>query len=253
MLCCATVRCIMLSCASNADDDKRPELSDEGDAMEERDVQDWNVRWGGCAKVRFMVQRLAFLLCVVGVMALAARPAVVSAAHTAGGGGRGGLVDPAALNPASSHVHLGSVAPDFTLRTIDGVPYTLSRLRGRAVLLDFVAVWCPHCQREEPILNRIDATFAPTGVRSLSIVASPYGRDYESGDTRVVNLSDIAWYQTTFQVRRPILIDPVFSAVNRYGIAAYPTIYILDRNGVVRAVFEGDTSEQTLRRVLTHV
>ncbi|MGG7381741.1 peroxiredoxin family protein, partial [Escherichia coli] len=40
---------------------------------------------------------------------------------------------------------IGAQAPDFTLRTPTGTPVSLRALRGKAVLLEFFATWCPHC------------------------------------------------------------------------------------------------------------
>ncbi len=58
--------------------------------------------------------------------------------------------------------------------------------------------------------------------------------------------SDIAWFQRTFHTREPILIDPTFATVNRYGAGSYPTIYILDGKGVVRYASQGEVSYETL-------
>jgi thiol-disulfide isomerase/thioredoxin len=142
-----------------------------------------------------------------------------------------------------------SKAPDFDLATVDGQHYRLSALRGHPVLLEFFAVWCPHCQREAPILNRIDQAFASQGLRSLLILANPYGHNYDvSGgtDRRLANRGDIAWFQQTFKVAHPILIDPTFATVNRYGVNGYPTIYVLDRKGVIRSATSGEVPYQQL-------
>jgi thiol-disulfide isomerase/thioredoxin len=161
----------------------------------------------------------------------------------------GGLTNPNALNPAQNMLRVKSKAPDFNLATVDGRHYRLSALRGHPVLLEFFAVWCPHCQRETPILNRIDQAFASQGLRSLSILANPYGRNYDvSGgtDRRLANRGDIAWFKQTFTVAQPILIDPTFATVNRYGVNGYPTIYVLDRKGVIRSATSGDVPYQQL-------
>ena len=160
-----------------------------------------------------------------------------------------GLTNPNALNPAQNMLPVRSTAPDVDLATVDGRHYRLSALRGHPVLLEFFAVWCPHCQREAPILNRIDQTFASRGLRSLLILANPYGHNYDvSGgtDRRLATGADIAWFQQTFRVANPILIDPTFATVNRYGVNGYPTIYVLDREGVIRSATSGEVPYQQL-------
>ena len=56
---------------------------------------------------------------------------------------------------ATELVKVGSVAPDFTMQTIDGKPFTLSELKGRVVVLDFWATWCPDCRKEIPEVKNI--------------------------------------------------------------------------------------------------
>ncbi len=192
----------------------------------------------------FTTAALATLLLV---LPLSAQAPTLAASRQ---GQTGGLTNPNDLNPAPHTLPLRSVAPDFRLVTVAGRHYRLSSLRGHPVLLEFIAVWCPHCQREAPIINRIHAQYSSAtghGLTMLSILANPYGRAYEAtGNTRLADRRDITWFQRTFHTHEPILIEPTFATVNRYGVGAYPTIYILDGKGVVRYVSQGDVSYGTL-------
>lgn len=164
------------------------------------------------------------------------------------------LTDPNALNPAPRVLSVGSPAPDFDLATLDGQRIRLSGLRGHPVVLEFFAIWCPHCQNEAPVLNQIDSAFASRGVRTLAILANPYGRHYDTSggtDRRPADRADLTWYETTFKVQYPTLIDPSFATVNRYGASSYPTIYVIDGQGVIRFVQAGEVPYQTLANILT--
>lgn len=160
------------------------------------------------------------------------------------------LTDPKALQPAQQQSALGTVAPGFSLATVDGHRYRLASLHGHTVILEFFAIWCSHCQREAPILNRLQMRYGPRGLRVLSILAHFYGKDYEStGDSRLAARGDIDWFTKTFHVNHPILIDPRFATVNRYGVYSYSTIFVLDSKGVIRFIHTGETSYSTLAAV----
>lgn len=159
------------------------------------------------------------------------------------------LTDQNAYNPPNNMLKKGATAPNFDLATIDGQHYRLSDQRGHPVLLEFFAVWCPHCQAEAPLLNQLDKHFASKGLRTFSILASPYGKDYDTSggtDTRLADKSDLTWFKNTYSVAHPILIDPKFATVNKYGFPGYPGIYILNGAGKVTYTDSGEVSYQTL-------
>jgi len=152
-------------------------------------------------------------------------------------------------NPPPGPLAVGTKAPDFNLATVDGKHYSLAGLHGHPALVEYFAVWCPHCQHMAGILNGVEANYTSAGLQSVAIMASPYGKDFETSgqtDTRLGDKSDIAWFKSTFNVSQPLLIDPNFATVNAYNAFSYPTIYILDRNGVIRYVSQGDATAQQL-------
>jgi peroxiredoxin len=165
-----------------------------------------------------------------------------------------GLVNADKLNPASQMLKVGTKAPDFTLSTVDGKSYSLSSFKGKPVLLEFFAVWCPHCQRESTVLNQVDSKFGPKGLQSLAILANPYGRNYDTSgqnDLTIVSKSDINWFEQTFGVKHPTLIDPSFATVNTYGASSYPTIYVIDKQGIVRYAQAGEQPLSALATAIT--
>ena len=167
---------------------------------------------------------------------------------------KAGMTDPNALNPASTTLAVGSTAPNFDLATVDGTRYSLAAERGHPVLLEFFAVWCPICQGEAPILHQIDASFASKGLRTLAVLANPYGKNYDASgrtDLRLADRGDIAWFEQTFKVTHPTLIDPTFSTVNQYGANSYPTLYVLDRHGVIRYATYGHVDYAQLAAEIT--
>lgn len=136
----------------------------------------------------------------------------------------------------------GTQAPDFTLPATDGKTYSLSQFKGKPVLLEFMAPWCPYCQRDSPILNQVYDVYASKGVEVLGVNATIYGRNYEDNDKSLITMDDQKWYADTFGVKYPLLFDEPATAGDGsldtpertvYGIQAYPSLYILDKNGKV--------------------
>lgn len=64
-------------------------------------------------------------------------------------------------------IHIGMKAPNFSLKTIDGKTVQLSQLRGKAVIVNFWATWCPPCRAEMPDMQ----TFYEQYYRQVEIVA----------------------------------------------------------------------------------
>lgn len=164
-----------------------------------------------------------------------------------------GLTDPKALNPTSSLLAVGQKAPNFTLRDAFGEKYALAAQRGHPVVLEFFATWCPVCHGEAPIMAKLTKNYMPRGVQVWSVLANPYGKNYEDSggsDLRLATRADLAWYARTYNVQHPQLIDPSFATVNRYGISAYPGLYVINGKGVVTFAAAGHQSYAKLVGVL---
>jgi peroxiredoxin len=163
------------------------------------------------------------------------------------------LANPNALNPASRLLAVGSAAPDFTLRDVNGTVHHLAGQRGHPVLLEYFAVWCPVCRGEAPIIAKLTNAYTPKGIRVWSVLANPYGSNYESSgrtDLSLATKDDLAWFARTYNVKHPQLIDPQFQTVNRYGIYGYPGLYVVDPNGKISYVADNHESYGTLSKQL---
>jgi thiol-disulfide isomerase/thioredoxin len=123
-----------------------------------------------------------------------------------------------------------SSAPDFTLKTLDGQEITLSKLKGRVVLLDFWATWCAPCREAIPHLIHLHKTYKENGLEVI-------GLNVDRGDAdtvrRFVKSMDI-----------PYPIAPTPDDVSRsYGATGLPTTILVDKNGRIRQKFLGFSSE----------
>jgi cytochrome oxidase Cu insertion factor (SCO1/SenC/PrrC family) len=79
------------------------------------------------------------------------------------GGGAGAAVGPCAA--VADRIS----APDLKLKALDGHEYSLSALKGKTVVLDFWATWCPPCEFQVPILNAVYDAWRDRGVMVLGV------------------------------------------------------------------------------------
>ena len=131
-------------------------------------------------------------------------------------------------------VATGEQAPDFKLPGVDGKDYTLSQFKGKPVVLEFFATWCPHCQKDAPMMNQLSEAYKAKNVQVVGVNASQFGHNYEDQkDPSPVTMDDIKWFRDTFTVTFPLLYDPTVDVGIAYGVKGYPTVYVLKADGTV--------------------
>jgi thiol-disulfide isomerase/thioredoxin len=109
---------------------------------------------------------------------------------------------------------------------MDGTVQKLSNYRGRVVLVNLWATWCPPCLEEMPLLETLAARYGPRGLVILGIAADE--------DRSAVE---------RFLAKRPlsfeVLLDPNGEVGTRYGITGYPETFVVDREGRLQLKFIG--------------
>ncbi len=131
----------------------------------------------------------------------------------------------------------GFLAPDFTLETLQGDTVTLSDLRGKAVVVNLWASWCPPCRAEMPALQ---AAYEADRDRGLEILAV----DMTYQDTEQDALSFIQEFGLTF----PIPLDRDGTVARQYLLRALPSTFFVGPDGVIsKVVIGGPMSEATIR------
>ncbi len=120
---------------------------------------------------------------------------------------------------------IGTAAPDFTIQDSDR-KVTLSELRGKVVVLNFWATWCPPCVEETPSLLQMSQKLRDKGVVVLGVSIDVDGDAYHKFlQERKIDFLTVR--------------DPDEKTSNLYGSFKWPETYIIDRNGVVRRKFIG--------------
>src|SRR5579871_3140510 len=157
---------------------------------------------------RYVIWAIVALAVIVAVVVLA--PFFVS--PTSQSGGPAGLV--------------GQRAPLFALSDDRGKPVSLDRYRGRIVLMNLWASWCPPCRAEMPDLQRLADAYGDGGVAIVGV------NEGES-PTRARAFAD------SLGIRFPIWIDASQRYGRTYSALGLPTTVILDRRGVIVRGFDG--------------
>jgi peroxiredoxin len=144
---------------------------------------------------------------------------------------------PRQYSPASN---TNAAAPQFTLTDVVGHPITLSNYRGKVVILDFWAPWCPPCRREIPDFISLQNQYTSQGLQIIGI-----GLDQQS---------NVAAFVQQYGINYPVAVgDDAIS--NLYGgVSGIPTTFIIDKEGNISNKFEGFTDrtifEQEIKKLL---
>lgn len=130
-------------------------------------------------------------------------------------------------------LQIGNLAPNFTLGSNRASRVSLSDLRGKIVILNFWASWCPPCRHEVPDLQAIHNEYGPQGVVVLAV---------NLGE----RLETVERFAHDNDVHFAVWLDEDKWAANIYGVRSIPTTYFIDETGIIRAVQIGSMSHELL-------
>ena len=121
---------------------------------------------------------------------------------------------------------IGDVAPDFTLKNLQGTNLNLAEQRGEIILINFWASWCGPCRKEMPVLQKLQDKYQDLGVQVWGVNVE---QENQAGKDFLADL-DLSF---------SIFFDQTNSLSKTYQVEAMPTTVIIDRDGKVRFVFQG--------------
>jgi peroxiredoxin len=175
-------------------------------------------------------------LATVGALALA-----LALAFSAGCGGAPGTQAGASGRPAAEaggKGKVGTAAPSFALPDLEGATVSSESLRGKVVILDFWATWCPPCREEVPHLVRLQSKYRDQG---LEIV----GVSLDAGGVR-----DVAPFADEYDVNYTMLIGDESVAKAYDNVTFLPTTFLLDRQGKIGRKFVGYTAPEVFEQAV---
>lgn len=133
---------------------------------------------------------------------------------------------------------------DFTLYDQNGKEHKLSDYKGKTVFLNFWATWCPPCKAEMPYIEQLYKEYNKNNKDVVILgVASP-NLDREGSKEDIIEFLQQEKY--TF----PVVMDNNGELAYQYGISAYPTTFIIDKEGYITQYVPGAMDKQTMKYLI---
>ena len=147
------------------------------------------------------------------------------------------LVQTCLAAPSAGQSLLNKPAPEIARADLSGTHVTLKSLRGKVVLLNFWATWCAPCQIEMPVFNQWQQQYGPRGFQVIGI----------SMDDDAVPVRKLL---TKLKTQYPNAMGDAQLGERYGGVMGLPLSFLIDRSGVVRARFQGETDLKTIEKEL---
>ena len=143
---------------------------------------------------------------------------------------------------AAPQLDVGSAAPEYESRWLNGQPFRLSEQKGKVTLVNIWATWCGPCRFEIPELQALHTELAPRGFQVVGISVDDAGME-----------SDIRKFVASSKITYPIVHDAEGRISNLFSSTVLPTSALIDRQGRIRWVHYGPVSrkDQELRKALS--
>ena len=136
----------------------------------------------------------------------------------------------------------GSKVPNFTLTDLSGKNVSLSDYKGKVVVLNFWASWCPPCKAEMPEFNEMDCEFKKSGDTVLLAINMTDGRR----ETK----KKVETFISEQKYKMRVLLDSEGKASNLFDIRYLPTTYVIDAEGTVTGQLVGGTTKNAVMKLV---
>jgi thiol-disulfide isomerase/thioredoxin len=144
------------------------------------------------------------------------------------------------ISKDASKVEVGQYSPAFKLANLQGEVYSLSKWKGKPIVLNFWGSFCEPCVREMPLISMISEEYKDKGLVVVGI---------NLDEPKVVVNS----FVRNNPVKYTILLDPRGIVRDRYEVTSYPTTFFIDRDGKIKDIYVGELDQKTLRLKIEQV
>ena len=126
-------------------------------------------------------------------------------------------------------IPVGEKAPSFTAETVGGGSVPVGDGEAGATMLVFFATWCPHCQREAPVMSELESQYDDLQLVMVGIDAQD-------------NPDKVRQFAEEYDIESPAVYEPLLGS--EYGVSGYPTVYVLDENNKVVGAHSGEAPRE---------
>lgn len=138
----------------------------------------------------------------------------------------------------------GNLAPDFTLYDLQGKPLTLSDLKGKRVVLNFWATWCPPCEAEMPHMQKYYDKYKDEDNVEIVGVNLTYAKE---------KVTRVEQFLKSYDITFPVVLEPDESVASQYMIMTIPSTFMIDTAGRIQKQIIGPLDLDTLRENVTQL
>lgn len=135
----------------------------------------------------------------------------------------------------STGIGVGMVAPSFTLKNLAGEEVNLKDYKGKKVMLNFWATWCPPCKEEMPAMEEF------------------YNNESGNVEILAINLdpqNDVKSFVEKNHLTFPVLLDELGTTQQTYQVISIPTTFILDEQGLILKKHIGSMTYEQMQELM---
>ncbi|MFS0557520.1 peroxiredoxin family protein [Brevibacillus sp. 179-C9.3 HS] len=140
-------------------------------------------------------------------------------------------------------INQGNLAPDFELQTLAGESVKLSDFRGKKVIVNMWATWCPPCRAEMPDMQKFYEKYKEENVTILAVNMT----------TSEKNVESIPTFLDEFGITFPVVLDEQNEVAEIYQVVALPSSYIIDANGVIQQKVIGPMNYEMMENMVSQM
>lgn len=143
-----------------------------------------------------------------------------------------------AVNQPEEGAFPNQKAPSFTLKTLAGKTASLGDYKGKPIVINLFASWCPPCQEEMPLLNGLAKKIGNKG-HVIGVNLTNQER----------SLDDVKAFVKQFNVPFDVLLDEKGEIAKEYQIIGIPTTLLIDEKGIIQKRYNGMLTENMIAEI----